>query len=110
MPFLDATLIAISLIFLSTTSRAQTPYATVCGSIANAVSSASRVAYPGQHPSFSQIEYLAYIEGFRTGDVQFDTDIYHFTSSSSQPAACTVQPGTVADVGKVVGRLLVSSL
>ena len=63
MPFLmKATFIAICLTYLSTTSRAQTPYATVCGSIDNAVSSASRVAYPGQDQSVSPLEKSAYIE------------------------------------------------
>ena len=112
MPLLSnaRVLIALSLTYLSTISRAQTPYDPVCGLIANAVSPASSVAYPGQPPPSHKLKNWHILNGCRTGGIQFNTDISHFTSSSSQPAACTVEPGTVADVGIVVGRLLISSL
>ena len=107
---LKATFIAISLTFLSSTSRAQTPYDTVCGSIANAVSFASQVAYPGQSRHSHNLIKWHISRGFRIDDNQYENDIYHFASASTQPAACSVEPGTVADVSTVVGRLLVSFL
>ena len=106
MPFLlKTTFTAIILTYLGTTSHAQTLYDPVCGLIANAVSSASRVAYPGQDHHSHKLKNRHILNSCRTGSVQFNTDIYHFTSSSSQPAACTVEPGTVNDVGIVVGPL-----
>ena len=95
----NITLMTLSLAYLSS---AQASYAAVCSSIVNAVSAASQVAFPGQHPSFLQLEIL---KDCRVGDPQYNADIFHFASSSSQPAAaCTVEPGTVADIGIVVGR------
>lgn len=32
----------------------------------------------------------------------YEKDIYHWASSSTQKSTCTVEPGTVEDVGKIV--------
>ncbi|KAK0232019.1 FAD dependent oxidoreductase [Armillaria nabsnona] len=57
----------------------------VCAAISDAISSASDVYYA---------EDPAYL-----------TDIYHWASSSTQNSACTVEPGTVEDVGIILGIL-----
>ncbi|KAL0954252.1 hypothetical protein HGRIS_005380 [Hohenbuehelia grisea] len=57
----------------------------VCVQIAGAISSASDVYYLG-HPNYS-------------------SDNNHWASSSSQVSKCSVQPGTAADVGIILGIL-----
>ncbi|VDB99546.1 unnamed protein product [Peniophora sp. CBMAI 1063] len=53
-----------------------------CAQIASAISSASDVYYPLS--------------------VQYDEDIEHWAGSSTQEATCSVEPGTVDDVGKII--------
>jgi hypothetical protein len=37
----------------------------------------------------------------------YEKDIYHWASSSTQESTCTVEPGTVEDVAKIVHLILV---
>ena len=37
----------------------------------------------------------------------YEKDIYHWASSSTQKSTCTVEPGTLEDVGKIVHFILV---
>ena len=36
------------------------------------------------------------------GSALYALDVYHFANSSTQQSACTVEPGTANDVGKIV--------
>ncbi|KAJ7082665.1 FAD dependent oxidoreductase [Mycena belliarum] len=56
----------------------------VCAQIQQSVSSATDVYYP--------VDLLG----------RYAADLAHWASSSSQPAACTVEPGTVADVSEIL--------
>ncbi|KAH7103134.1 FAD-binding domain-containing protein [Auriculariales sp. MPI-PUGE-AT-0066] len=58
------------------------PYLDVCKEIAVQISNASKVFYPGS---------LGYVQ-----------DNYHQSTSSSEAAACSVEPGTAEDVGKIL--------
>lgn len=61
-----------------------------CVAIENVISNASSVYYPLER---------AYMNG-----------IYHHTSSSVQYSRCTVEPGTVDDVSKIMGVLVHSTI
>ncbi|KAK2462603.1 hypothetical protein APHAL10511_005336 [Amanita phalloides] len=54
----------------------------VCQTIASKISSTSSVYYPG-------------------GKV-YDSDIFHWVSSSTQQSACSVEPGSARDVGRIL--------
>lgn len=54
----------------------------VCRTIARTVSSASAVYYPGS--------------------ANYTSDIFHWYPSSTQQSACSVEPGTVADVARIL--------
>ncbi|KAI0048657.1 FAD-binding domain-containing protein [Auriscalpium vulgare] len=56
--------------------------AATCQAIAEAISSASQVYYPGS--------------------TNYDADIAHWAFSSTQNSACSVEPGTAEDVGKIL--------
>src|SRR5258708_32072822 len=59
-----------------------TPKDQVCGAIQQAISDSSAV----YHPS----------------DAAYAQDIWHYMNSSTQNSMCTVEPGTVGDVSKIV--------
>ncbi|TFY66022.1 hypothetical protein EVG20_g5067 [Dentipellis fragilis] len=71
-----------------TSSGGNNTVLTTCQSIANAISSASSVFYPGSP------NYVA--------------DISHWANSSTENAVCSVEPGTADDVGAIL-RILGSS-
>ncbi|KAH9017326.1 FAD dependent oxidoreductase [Lactarius deliciosus] len=76
---------------LASFSHASTPsgrYQSTCRSIANAISNSSQLFYPNS--------------------TQYNTDIEHAIISSSQVSACSVEPGSAADVS-VVLRILGST-
>ncbi|KAM6499462.1 FAD dependent oxidoreductase [Amanita muscaria] len=54
----------------------------VCGIIASSISSSSKVFYPGS--------------------AGYGQDTYHWSSSSAQSSACTVEPATTQDVGTIL--------
>ncbi|KAI0293620.1 FAD-binding domain-containing protein [Multifurca ochricompacta] len=60
-------------------------YTYVCNEIENSISHASQVFYPGSP--------------------EFGADISHWANSSSQVSACSVEPGTLADVGQILHLL-----
>ncbi|KAJ7599303.1 FAD-binding domain-containing protein [Mycena floridula] len=74
-------LIPLFLLALASISEAQLA-SIVCLQIASTISSASQVFLPGS---------LGYV-----------TDIFHWASSSSDTSACSVEPGSTADVGKIL--------
>lgn len=77
--------VALFLLVLSgslVTVSAATSYINTCQRIAGAISLASDVYYPDSQ--------------------EYSRDIEHFMSSSTQDAACSVEPGTAADVGTIV--------
>src|SRR5689334_9045950 len=57
-----------------------------CALIAQSISSSSAVYYPSNLLSFTT----------------YQKDIYHWASSATQQAKCSIEPGTAADVGKIV--------
>lgn len=61
---------------------AATSYNETCAKIASAISPSSQVYYPGSP--------------------HYNTDMAHYMVSSTQKAACSVEPGTTADVGVIV--------
>ncbi|KAJ7083230.1 FAD-binding domain-containing protein [Mycena epipterygia] len=79
-------MLVFPLVLLSTLpfSNAQTA-SVVCLQVAASISSASSVFFPGS---------LSYV-----------TDIFHWASSSSDLSACSVEPGTAADVAKIANFL-----
>ncbi|KDQ56646.1 hypothetical protein JAAARDRAFT_194628 [Jaapia argillacea MUCL 33604] len=85
-----AILVALSRVFLAAASivpapRALVPNATAtCLQIASSVSSASEVFWP------------------TSLGLGYTNDIYHWASSSTQLATCSVEPGTAADVGVIL--------
>ena len=42
-----------------------------------------------------------------TGSSEYANGIHHWGLASSQPSACTVEPGSATDVGKIVGFVIV---
>ncbi|CDO76775.1 hypothetical protein BN946_scf184978.g4 [Trametes cinnabarina] len=58
----------------------------VCESISQAVSSASSVYWPGSGEAY-------------------DADIFHYATSSSSQAACSVEPGKAEDIAMILGIL-----
>ena len=80
-------------------------YRITCGKIADAVSSASQVYYPGESYSSCARLYphrLRVFILFFLGSQKFDSGISHWVNSSSQIPACSVEPGTPSDVGLIV--------
>ena len=71
----------------------------VCEQIEKAISSESNLYWPGKTilNSFREL-YL----NFRSDDPNYLEDISHYSSSSTQFSACSVRPGTAADVGEIV--------
>ncbi len=63
-----------------------------CALIAQRVSSSSAVYYPGSPD----------LAASNRSSSHYEQGIYHWASSSTQRAKCVVEPGTAADVGKVV--------
>ena len=62
----------------------------VCATIQQAISNASAVYYPS--------------------DAAYAQDILHYMTSSTQNSVCTVEPGTVGDVSKIVCYISTSQL
>ncbi|KAF8329195.1 FAD dependent oxidoreductase [Amanita rubescens] len=62
--------------------RSFNSYLSICSTISNTISSSSAVYYPGS--------------------TLYAKDIYHFANSSVQQSACTVEPGSANDVGKIL--------
>ncbi|KAK2462599.1 hypothetical protein APHAL10511_005332 [Amanita phalloides] len=60
----------------------------VCQTIASKISSASSVYYPGSKA--------------------YDSDIFHWASSSTQQSTCSVEPGSARDVGRILQILAAS--
>ena len=53
----------------------------------------------------SCVNSLSLISGHEAifiGSTLYALDVYHYANSSAQQSACTVEPGTANDVGKIV--------
>jgi hypothetical protein len=74
--------------FLVAPVSSATSYIATCQQIAGAISSASIVSYSS---------FIDLLDGS-----SYWHDNSHFMISSAQPSACSVQPGTAADVGTIV--------
>ncbi|KAJ7169346.1 FAD-binding domain-containing protein [Mycena crocata] len=76
---------------------------TVCEQIAQTVSNASAVFYPGAVVSqaFSFAQKLILIRS-RIGSPQYAADIFHDSASSTQESVCSVEPGTAEDVARIL--------
>lgn len=51
--------------------------------------------------SSNMVKRLIPFDSFE-GTAKYEKDIYHWASSSTQESKCTVEPGTLEDVGKIV--------
>ena len=71
-------------------SRVDTATGPVCARIQQVISNASAVYY--------------------RSDTAYAQDIWHYMTSSTQNSACTVEPGTVGDVSKIVRYISTSQL
>ena len=95
----------VSLLFVSVSVKStHASLQAICEQIANAISSASQVYYSGELPvcimSPSISLYSTY--GIRTGSLNYLQDNSHWANSSSAISACSVEPGTVHDIGTIV--------
>ena len=77
--------------------RDSTIFQDVCIEIASKISDASGVFYRGE----SKNNMLYFFDTFE-GNPTYERDIFHWANSSAEFSACTVEPGTTADVGEVV--------
>lgn len=79
-----------------------------CEKIAESVSSASRVYYPGEPLSFVWFGLCPFVSPptlcfyYFLASQEFDSGISHWVNSSSQIPACSVEPGTPRDVALIV--------
>jgi len=81
-------------------------FTTACSLIAQRISSASAVFYPGELTKVSC--YLELVTDFVTwtGSAGYDAAIKHWYTSSSDASACAVEPATTRDLGKIVSLML----
>lgn len=85
-------LTAVSWSGYSLAQSSSAPEDPICALIAQSVSSSSGVYYPGNP--------LLGLLGLSS--VSYEKGIYHWALSSTQRANCVVEPGTAADVGRIV--------
>jgi len=76
----------------------------VCEAISAAISSKSAVFYPG---GYSSVLQRPAPHSLMPGSKNYENDISHWFSSSSQQSACTVEPGCAQDVGVIVNTIAV---
>ena len=81
-------------------SKPQPPTNKICTTIAQAISPASEVFYPGK---LDLRYYACRMADLSIGDPLYNKGIYHAAISSTQYSKCVVEAGTPADVGKIVG-------
>src|SRR6266702_1651702 len=88
-----------------------TSYKDTCKRIEQTISSASQVFYPGRssyhiigRPNTSPISI---IDTGSIGSPEFEADISHWATSSSQVSACSVEPGTPQDVGLIASAVII---
>jgi hypothetical protein len=76
-------------------------YKATCEMIAQSISSASQVFYPGE-PQVIGLRFSSHIDPGFLDSQEFEIDISHWASSSSQVPVCSVEPGTSDDVASIV--------
>lgn len=77
----------------------------VCVNISDAISTASALYWPGTE-TVLHISII-YSMGYDwTGSLQYQADIAHYATSSTQQSNCSVEPGNEDDVAKIV-RLVI---
>lgn len=84
-------------------ARADSNVASVCKQIAQTISPASEVFQPRKSFPLSKSHLL----NGRAVSFNYFKDIGHWATSSSENASCSVEPGTAADVGKIVSMEIV---
>ena len=88
--------------------EARSEYSSTCTEIEQAISNVSTVhwpcMYPREHPSsFYRANSCMYLDlGLNAA---YQKDIGHWALSSTAQAACSVEPGSAADVGKIVRHI-----
>jgi hypothetical protein len=75
-------------------------YKTTCEKIAQSISSASQVFYPGALQVI--VLWSSHIDTGFLDSQEFELDISHWADSSSQVPACSVEPGSPGDVALIV--------
>ena len=84
--------------------QARSDYASTCKEIEQAISSVSALSWPGES-SWHKRYTCSVADPEHSGldlNPSYDKDIGHWASSSSAQAACSVEPATAEDVGKIV--------
>ena len=82
-------------------------YQHTCQDISNAISSSSAVYYPGER-SFVLSKHFSNLRSWPTGSGGYANGTFYWSVTSTQPSACTVEPGSAEDVGKIVSCVIVS--
>jgi hypothetical protein len=85
-------------------SSSPTDYNATCKKIAESISPASQVFYPGELRAVAVLCAWLINPGFQDSS-EFNFDISHWANSSSQVPVCSVEPGTPKDVGLIVNLL-----
>ena len=75
-------------------------YQPTCQDISNAISSKSAVYYDGKRSFVLKLTVLHVC----TGSKGYADGTLHWGLTSSQPSACTVEPGSAEDVGNIVSH------
>lgn len=98
-----ATTLLLALLALTLTLGVSATSLDTCLKIGLAISNASEVFYPRECARAPRLRLCALTAArFATVSLTYASDNYHWMTSSSQSSACTVEPGTAADVGKIV--------
>lgn len=83
----------------SNSEKCDDPALAVCRQIEGAISSASDVYWPGETHLFT-VKRLLLTRNLAA--FEYEQDIGHYALSSTQMAACSVEPGSPEDVGTIV--------
>jgi hypothetical protein len=86
-------------------SSSPTDYNATCKKIAESISPASQVFYPGELRAVALLCASLIDLGFEDS-FEFNFDISHWANSSSQVPVCSIEPGTPSDVGLIVNFAL----
>lgn len=95
--FFVASRLVVPLLLSSVAAALKDP---VCVLIGASISSKSDVYYPGT--PLTPLHFKTSNDLVLKGDPLYAKGVFHWASSSSQVSKCVVEPGTAADVGKIV--------
>ena len=74
----------------------------VCNVIRLVISSSSGVYFPGMYLSPYRVNLSLTVTRFFSGDELYTKDTQHWAASSSDDAACSVEPGSTSDLSRIV--------